>query len=51
MPVGAAEAVLLGPVAEAVDAELAGHLEEERVARVAEPAVDVHRPNPTWFQS
>ena len=41
MPVGCAEAVLLGPVAEPVDPELARHLEEERVARVAEPAIDV----------
>src|SRR6476469_10055304 len=36
-----AEAVLLGPVREAIDAELAGHLEEERVTRVPEAAVDV----------
>ena len=43
MPGRRAEAVLLGPVAEPVDPELAGHLEEERVARVAEAAVDVAR--------
>jgi hypothetical protein len=46
-----AEPVLVRPVGEPVDAQLARELEEERVARVAEAAVDRAGAEPRWFQS